>query len=142
MLDSSASGFLEDFKQLAKQLNARHCLESVSGELSGLLLSNMPAESVLIMYGSLSLQRMREIDVAKFIYYGHQIEGFAIHLFLRRLSLWKKLLLMRRLTALLKDFLFSTISKEFGLHQLQEALLFYDQNQSKGKVIMKANLIP
>ena len=110
--------------------------------MTGNLLNNMPDESVVIVYGSLSLSRIGSIDPRHFIYKGHKIEGFAQSTYLKELSLFGKYMIFRKLKKLLKSTLYSTISREFGLHELKDAIEYYDKNQSAGKVIMKASLTP
>ena len=88
VLNSSDPDFLEKFRELATAMNARHCLECVSGEMTGKLLSNMPDESVIVMYGSLSLQRISDINPGRFIYLGHRLEGFVLHNFIKELNVF------------------------------------------------------
>ena len=44
--------FAENFKQIAGELNATVCVDSLGGDLAGVLFNNMPLNSVLICYGS------------------------------------------------------------------------------------------
>lgn len=48
----------------------------------------------------------------------------------------------RKLKSLLKTVLSSSVSREYGFHELKEAVKFYHKNQSAGKVLIKASLIP
>ena len=52
VLDFQEQGFEEKFKQVAQEVNATVCLDSLAGDLAGVLFNNMPANSVLICYGS------------------------------------------------------------------------------------------
>lgn len=110
--------------------------------MTGNLLNNMPDSSTVIVYGSLSLSRIANIDPRHFIYKGHKIEGFMLISWLKSLSLVGKFMMFRKLKNLLKTSLLSSVSREFGLHELKDAIEFYDKNQSAGKVIMKASLVP
>ncbi len=84
--------------------------------MTGNLISNMPDSSTIIMYGSLSLSRIANINPARFIYLGHKIEGFVLTNFMKKLNLWGKFMMIRKLKGLIKTSLSSTMSKEFGLH--------------------------
>lgn len=142
VLNSNDEDFLQKFNALAHDLNARHCLECVSGEMTGNLLNNMPDESTVIVYGSLSLSRIGNINPRHFIYKAHKIEGFVLTKYVKDLSLFGKYMMFRKLKSLLNTSLSSSVSREFGLHELKQAIEYYDKNQSAGKVMMKASLIP
>ena len=51
-------------------------------------------------------------------------------------------MLLQKNKKLLKSSLASDIAKEYGLHQLPEALEHFKTHSSAGKIIMKASLIP
>ena len=110
--------------------------------MTGNLLNNMPDESTVIVYGSLSLSRIGNINPRHFIYKAHKIEGFVLTKYVKDLSLFGKYMMFRKLKSLLNTSLSSSVSREFGLHELKQAIEYYDKNQSAGKVMMKASLIP
>ena len=91
-------------------------------------MNNMPEESTIIVYGSLSLQRIGNINPRHFIYKSHKIEGFVLTQFIKKLSLFGKYMMFRKLKSLLRNTLSSSVSREFGLHELKDAIEFYDKN--------------
>ena len=52
VLDCKDEAFAEKFKTIANEIKATVCVDSLAGDLAGVLFNNMPQNSVLICYGS------------------------------------------------------------------------------------------
>ena len=51
-------------------------------------------------------------------------------------------MVIRKINKMLGGVLSSEVSKRFGLHEIREAIEYYQSNMTAGKVIMKGSLIP
>ena len=140
ILNSSTETFWDDLKALIEQKKPNVCLECVSGELTGQILNIMPRRAVSILYGALSLEGPWGINVMNFLYQNKKLESFILPEHMGQKSLLQKVSFVRKTSALLPTLLKSEISREFGLHQFDEAMEYYKNNMTQGKVIFKPSL--
>jgi hypothetical protein len=68
-----------------------------------------------------------------------RVEGFLLPYWLREKSAWSMLGISKQSKRLLEDV---QIYKEYGLHQIHEAVEDYKQNMTKGKILLKPSLTP
>ena len=62
VFNTTEDDFLPKFKDVAKEVRAKHLLECIGGPISGKLISNMPKGSHVYLYGNLSKQPISELD--------------------------------------------------------------------------------
>ena len=75
------------------------CFECVAGELAGQVLSKMPSNSTMYLYGQLSRQHVAEVNTLLLIGRNQSIEGFFLGNYLQSLSLWRLSRLLKKCTA-------------------------------------------
>ena len=112
------------------------CFECVAGEVSGMIFNMLPRKSKMYLYGSLSLKPLSGISPVEVIYN----EKDLLHLSLRPyLKLIKYRLpdLINETKKYYKDCFGSQLSKECNYEEIKEALNYYKENMSSGKVILK-----
>ena len=137
VLNSETPTFEKDLKALARQINANVVLECVAGPITGLISRCLPRNSTIVSYGQLSEAKIEGIDPFSVIGGGLKLEGFLLSNFLREKNLWQILSITKKAKTLLGEVV---INKEFGLHQIHEAMAEYKNNMSKGKVLLKPSL--
>lgn len=130
-------GFLQKFKEVTREVNAKHLLECIGGDTCGQLTSSMPKGSVCILYGNLSRQRVGDLDPFAIIGSEITMRGFLLNQWIEKKGIFKLLFLVNKIKKMMKDDLSSEIRKEFDLKDIKEAIEFYESNMSAGKVILK-----
>lgn len=138
VLNQSEEDFEEKLKKLSQEHNALCFFDPVGGEFTGKVLKNMPNNSVAYVYGALSGKGC-VIDPIDLIFRGKKVKGFWLTKFLGEKGLLGKAKMMFSLKGLLKNSLATTVSKEFSLNEINEAVEFYKKNMSEGKVLIKPN---
>ncbi|CDW81714.1 zinc-binding dehydrogenase family protein [Stylonychia lemnae] len=137
VLNSEKEGFQEELQSLCKKLNATVVFECVSGPVVGVIMNAIPPKSTLISYGNLSEQKMSGINTFKLIGLEIKIEGFLLPYWLKEKSTWALLGIMKASKPLLEEV---QIYKEYGFHQIKEAVEEYKANMSKGKILLRPSL--
>lgn len=136
VLNSSAPGFETELKELAHKLNATILFDAVGGKLPQQLLSAAPKGSKLFIYGRLSADAC-EILPGDLIFTGNQIQGFWLTNWLHEKGMLKTLLSIRKVQSLLNNELKTAISEIYSADKITEAIDYYRNNMSKGKVLLK-----
>lgn len=137
VLDSSIEGFQEELKKLSVNLNATLAFDCVSGEMTGILLNNMAENSVVYVYGSLSMKPIGGINPSAVIFSGKRVEGLWLSQWVKKkgiLSLWST---TNKIVSLLPTVLKTDVSAEFALEQILDALKYYKANMTSGKVVLR-----
>jgi NADPH:quinone reductase-like Zn-dependent oxidoreductase len=75
VLNSNEEGFDEKLKDLCTAHDARIAFDAVSGVLTGRVLSAMPNNSTIYVYGALE-NKPCAIDPAQFIFRNKTVKGF------------------------------------------------------------------
>jgi NADPH:quinone reductase-like Zn-dependent oxidoreductase len=129
--------FLADIKTLTREIDCKHLLECVGGSMFGKITSMMPKGSKCILYGNLSKNDVSDID--SFVLMGQSltITGFFLGDYLQGKSLFGILRTINKVKKLFKKELSTNIQKKYHLKDIHEALEFYKNNMSGGKVIVK-----
>ena len=78
VLNSSLESFEEEFKALAKKLNATVALDCIGGEFTGTLLENMPSKSIVYFYGALSGKACSNINALTMIGRNQKLQGWIL----------------------------------------------------------------
>ena len=104
------------------------------------MLDFMGFGATLILYGTLSEKPAGNINTIGFIGKDLKIEGYLLSVKLAKMSLFQYAEFILRAEPLMKSDLATVVQKRFGFHQIQEAIDFYQQNQTAGKVILQPQL--
>ncbi|MBT3386092.1 MAG: zinc-binding dehydrogenase [Prolixibacteraceae bacterium] len=136
IVDSSDPNFETNLKKLAHQLNATVIFDAVGGEMVQMLLDAAPKGSNLFIYGRLSADAC-EISPGDLIFTGNQIRGFWLTCWLHSKSFLQSIMNTRKIQSLLGKELGTTIHQKFSIEQISEALEIYQNNMSKGKVLIQ-----
>ena len=136
IVNSSDENFEIQLKELAHKLNATVIFDAVGGSMVQTLLNAAPKGSNLFIYGRLSTDAC-EISPGDLIFTGNQIKGFWLTGWLHSKSLLQSIMNTRKIQSLLGKELGTSIHKQFPIEQITEAIETYQNNMSKGKVLIR-----
>lgn len=137
VLNSEKEGFLTELKDLCKKLRANVCLECVAGPIVGQIVEAIQPKGTIIAYGNLSEQKMSGISPLKLMAKDIKLEGFLLPYWLKEKSTWALMGITKQSKRLLDEVV---IAKEYGFHQIKEAVEEYKSNMSAGKIMLKPSL--
>lgn len=136
VLNSNSEDFAETLKALAAELNATLILDAVSGSQSALLLDAAPRGSTLLIYARLSGDPVLA-DPGTLIKDAKEITGFQLGNWLITKGLLFKLRFIRKVKRALDGELSSRINRTYPLESAEEAIAYYREHMSDGKIILK-----
>eukprot|EP01016_Furgasonia_blochmanni_P054302 TRINITY_DN8933_c0_g1_i1.p1 TRINITY_DN8933_c0_g1~~TRINITY_DN8933_c0_g1_i1.p1 ORF type:complete len:329 (-),score=35.95 TRINITY_DN8933_c0_g1_i1:223-1209(-) len=136
-LNSATPNFLEQLKKLSNELKATIAFDAIGGKFTGDIVSVMPDRSTIYLYGNLSGEPCAGINADDLIFKGKRVDGFWLMNFFRDRAFYSE---VPKIVYSLPPALQSEIQKEFGLHQVNEAIKHMLAHGSKGKVILNPKL--
>lgn len=140
IVNTSVKGYQRELGGLCLKFKPNVCLECVSGNTTGEMLDYMGFNSTLILYGTLSEQKAANINTVGFIGKKQVIEGFLLNHIIGPMSQFEFLDLIMKVEKMYASELSTVVQKRFGLHQLKEAIKYYKENQTAGKILMVPSL--
>lgn len=133
--NSHSDTFDADFREAARQLNARIGVDAVAGDLTGRLLHLMPRGSRMIVYGGLSLQPV-SIGMGDLIFKGKSVEGFWLSSWLPTLSPPHLMQIWADAQAQIAQTYKTDVRARYPLDHIAAALTDYQGQMSGGKVLI------
>ena len=141
ILDSSEPDFQQQLTAICDRLRVTIAFDAVGGELTGHLLSAMPAGSGVLVYGALSEDACREISPIDLIFQKKWVAGFFLGDWLRQRGMLTILRQSNRVQSLMASGELQTvIQRRANLEDAVDALLQYKDNMTAGKVLIKPGL--
>lgn len=140
VLNSNEPDFDKKLKALSAELGATCFFDAVGGDLTWVVLKAMPVFSICYIYGHLSISPTNKIDASHIIFTQKQIRPFYLAFWVREIGIWDRFVLYNRVNKLIKTVLSQNVVKGFPLEKAQEAVKFYTENMSLGKVVIKPRL--
>lgn len=135
VLNSSAVNFTSALKKLCHELHASLAFDAVAGELAGQVLSALPRQGRLIIYGGLS-QQPGQFDPRALIFDDKHVEGFWLSTWQQR----RNPLLKIRTALQVQKFLASDLKTEIRaclpLEQAINGLQQYASGMTEGKILL------
>jgi NADPH:quinone reductase len=136
VLDSSDTLFIDNLKNLSKELQATLLFDSVcSKQLQKMIEVLLPASSVVI-YGNLSGEENITVNPRSLIDNNISISGFYLGSRTKENGLLKNMINLRKVSRLMSTDLKIKIQGRFPLTSVNEALEVYQKNMSEGKVLL------
>lgn len=136
VLNSSSESFDEDLKALAEELGATLILDAVTGSQTTILLEAAPRGSTLLAYARLAGEAI-QADPSTIMKGEKRIEGFLLGNWLQSKGLLFKLRFVNKVGKALNGDLSSHINRTYPLKSAEEAIAFYKDHMSDGKIILK-----
>lgn len=135
VLNSNRADFKERLNALSKKLNVSIAFDAVGGELASTILENIPIHSNFISYAKLSEEDV-SVNPRTILQNDLKIEGFYLGSYTKTLPLAKVLGMTKSAKKLIASQARPNISKNFSLNNAQEAVDYYKNNMSEGKVLL------
>ena len=136
VLNSNSTYFAAELEALCEELGATLILDAVTGRQSSILLDAAPRGSTLLAYARLSGDPL-QADPGALIREEKEIVGFQLGNWLSSKGLLFKIRFIASVKKALDNELFSQINRTYPLDQAEEAIAFYKDHMSDGKIILK-----
>jgi len=137
VLNSQAPDFEEKLKEIAEKENATLAFEAIGGEFTNKIIKAQPAGSSCLMYGTLSSYYLKEISIME-LFKGKTLGSRTLWGYHHELASKGEMDKGRDLVhSLLPTLLSTKVQKVFKIDDLQEALAYYQEKSSKGKILLK-----
>lgn len=138
VLNSESEDFMQQLKGEASRINATIAFDAVGGKMTGLLLSAMPPQSKVLVYGALSGEACSEITPLDLIFAQKKVKGFYLPTWMAKQWWWN----LRHATNELQRYLASgafktTIRAQVSLEDAPKALEAYHQKMTEGKILIR-----
>lgn len=140
VLNSEHSNFDEDLKAQIGALNATCCLECVCGDSTQKIIKSLPPKSNCYVYGLLAEDKLSATDFSDFLLHSKTIKAFNTFDWLHEQGFFKKLGLIRKVESMIKQEKKSDILRSFRFEEVNEAIKFYHENITLGKVLLKPDI--
>ena len=143
VISTSSKEWEAELSKLALENNALVGFDSVGGEMTGKMLSLMPNRSTLYHFGNMEDKNMSGITSVDLIFKEKNLIGWWLMLWMKTL---KPEELIKWTNAVRSDLESDSIifetqwrKDDYGLNDIDKAIVSYTNNQSLGKVIIRPN---
>lgn len=137
VLVETEPNFRERLSQLCQELDVTVGFDPVGGESTGLLFGAIKDHGVLYVYGGLSGQPCM-ISPIIFIGTHKKVTGLWVTKWLETIQQSERDRVSAEVQGLIHDVLSTEYVKEFNLKTIHDAVTFYSQNKTAGKVLIRA----
>lgn len=134
VLNSNAINFTSDLKKLCHELHASLAFDAVAGELAGQVLSALPRQGRLIIYGGLS-QQPGQFDPRALIFDDKHVEGFWLSTWQQKRNSVLKIRTALHVQKFLANELQTEIRARLPLAQAISGLQQYASGMTEGKIL-------
>ena len=140
VLNSEAPDFDEKLKEIAEKENATIAFDPINGDFPNRVLKAQPPKSTVYVYGVLSAFAVGKIDIME-LFKGKTVAGLLIYTHLAELAQKEGELakFFEGVNGLLRTVFYSQVQKTFSVTEMEEAIAFYKENSSKGKILLRPN---
>jgi len=137
VLDSTSNDFEARLRGECQRLDATIAFDAVAGPMSRILMSAMPRNSTIQIYGGLSGQEISGMDPRAFIFENKRLEGFWLSRWVGKAGFLQLVRLTNRAQALVADGTLGTeVHRRVRLEEVPEALVNYQKRMTEGKVLI------
>jgi len=139
VLNSTAPDFEAQLKELAEKEQATIAFDAIAGDFTQKVVAAQPAGSICYVYGGLSGGAVTNLSIME-LFKGKQISGFSLRRYFEELAKVGKIAgLFQESHARLSTTFKTNVHKVFKLEEIAEALVYYKENSSKGKILLQPN---
>lgn len=133
----SMDNLYSSVQQLVGKSGIRYAIDAVGGDTASAIIRCLGPDGHLLLYGTLSNADL-QFSPRTLMTVGSRVEGFWLGKFMNGVSLPFKLLLIRRITGLIRDgVLASTIRRTIPLDQITEAVTAAEDSSQEGKILLR-----
>jgi len=135
ILNSNSPDFENELAEYSENLRALLFFDAVGGDQVEIMLRNSPPESTIITYAKLSEQNII-IDPRLLLQHNKKIMGFYLGNYISGKSILQNLRTIGKAKDLLSNSITIEVSGKYPLEKIDEALDYYRNNMSAGKVLL------
>lgn len=139
VINSEDKGFEEELRKSAEELKATCLLECICGEVTHKIMKAMPRDSLCYIYGHLENEELTAVDFTDLLMNNKTIKAFTFQTWHDAQGIFSKISAVRKVHKLLTDDLKTEIAKVYSMDDVNEAVKYYQQHMTEGKVIIKPN---
>ena len=136
VLDSSDPSFINELGTAARDLGATLLFDSVCSRQLEDMVDAMPYGSTIVIYGNLTLEEQIMFNPRTIISNNIKIAGFYLGNQTKENGLFRNMMNLRQVSALMSNDLEINIQGRFPLSDIQKAVDTYLGNMSAGKVLL------
>jgi len=137
ILVSSLETFMDELKKVSEEKKIKYAFDCVGGEMSGKILKVLERGGRLFIFGNMSEEETIKLPTLEIVFKDKVVEIFASGLEMKKKGVLGSICVLSRVKKNLKTSLKTKISKEFPLEKFDDAISFYKQHMSEGKVLIK-----
>lgn len=135
IVNSNDAGYQQNLAELAGKLEASLFFDAVTGNETNKIIHAAPKNSQIIVYANLSDEQF-SVDSREILQKNITINGFFLGNWTSEQNILKTLASIYKAKMLLKNELHTKVQHTFAIDQVNEAIEFYKNNMSKGKVLL------
>jgi NADPH2:quinone reductase len=141
VLNTEHPRFEELLHDYASDLRATIAFDAVAGKMTGKLFNALPKNSVITVYGSLSMQPYEGMSLFGLLADNKKLDGFMLSNWIREQNFWSLYRATSHLQNLIIEGVIETsIRKKVSLQEAPQALLEYQHEMTSGKIIINPSL--
>ncbi|KRX05064.1 GroES (chaperonin 10)-like protein [Pseudocohnilembus persalinus] len=136
VLNQSEEGFWEKLKKLTLELDARIAFDAIGGEFTSNLVTHLPNDSYIYVYGILSDDLFPKISLTNLLFNGISLNGYWLVREMKNTPQEKVIQLAQKVSSLLSTTFSSTISQKVKYEDFEKGIELYKKNMSNGKILL------
>jgi NADPH:quinone reductase-like Zn-dependent oxidoreductase len=139
VLNSNSSTFNKDLVDYVSKLQPSIYISFLGGNFPYKVFTRLPRKAVMVFAGNINNELLCDFNTTDFIFSEKSIEGFQLFNYLNDIPEGTQSKMIDSITKELSSdsVFYTTISKEFTMEQFDEAKKYYEENMSKGKILIK-----
>lgn len=135
VVNSSASGWRDTLRTLAREAKASVAFDAVAGALTGEVAACMPRGSTIVVYGALS-ETPCSIDPRELVFRGQHLQGFWLADWFRTAGLPAVLEGGVAVQRRIRQEFATSIRDKVGFDHILESMAAYERSMSDGKILL------
>lgn len=134
VINSELPNFEKELYKISKKLNATYAIDAVAGETAQKVLECMPYGGKLVCYGALS-EKPFSVNAGIILFQNKKVEGYWLSSWIYSIGVEEFQKQAKEAQKYLKTIFQTKINKKYPLEEFQEALEFYKNHMTEGKVV-------
>ena len=139
VLNSTAPDFEAQLKEIAEKEQATIAFDAIAGDFTNKVITAQPAGSICYVYGGLGGRAVNSISIME-LFKGKKITGLYLTNYVTEQAKTGKIQeFFKEVHSRLGTTFKTSVQKVFKLEEIHEALAYYKENSSKGKILLQPN---
>ena len=139
VLNSTAPDFEAQLKEIAEKEQATIAFDAIAGDFTNKVVTAQPAGSICYVYGGLGGRAVNSISIME-LFKGKQITGLYLTNYVTEQAKTGKIQeFFKEVHSRLGTTFKTSVQKVFKLEEIVEALAYYKEHSSKGKILLQPN---